>query len=176
MRPLWLVIAVIFALVAGFAVMPFVEEFLAVDECLDAGGSFNYLRGSCDFAMSHPFLPYSQRYSANILAVCVEVGISAVALWIGLRRTDWSRLAMRKPSIRVLVLYCRAIALLVPTGVVMVMLAIETLLDPHWITALRDVVTVLVLEGVLALLFLLGLVFLADATASAERWPPSMEL
>jgi hypothetical protein len=31
-----------------------VAQFFAVDRCLDAGGSFNYSAGACDFANSHP--------------------------------------------------------------------------------------------------------------------------
>jgi hypothetical protein len=33
---------------------PAVSEFLAVDQCLDAGGSFNGASGICDLQESHP--------------------------------------------------------------------------------------------------------------------------
>jgi hypothetical protein len=34
-----------------------VRAFLAVDACLDDGGSFDYLVGICDFAANHPAHP-----------------------------------------------------------------------------------------------------------------------
>lgn len=45
-------------LFGGFVVgWPATAEFLAIDACLDAGGSFNYAQSVCDFRTSHPYSP-----------------------------------------------------------------------------------------------------------------------
>jgi hypothetical protein len=42
-------------LIAALLLLAFVVwQFFAVDACLDAGGSFNYLARQCDMAVSHP--------------------------------------------------------------------------------------------------------------------------
>ena len=47
-------------------IWPAVSEFLAVDRCLDAGGSFNYLLGSCDLAANHPYLGVWERHGLSL--------------------------------------------------------------------------------------------------------------
>ena len=42
-----------FLLCAAIAVgWPAISEFMTIDTCLDAGGSLNYVRGSCDLQQS----------------------------------------------------------------------------------------------------------------------------
>jgi hypothetical protein len=44
------------------ATMIYVSEAVAVDDCLDVGGSFNYETMTCDFERSHPYVPFSARH------------------------------------------------------------------------------------------------------------------
>jgi hypothetical protein len=41
--------------------MPRVSEFLAVDACLDEGGSYDHVKGECDYMNNHPYPPGSPR-------------------------------------------------------------------------------------------------------------------
>ena len=41
-------------LVSVSAAWRVVSDYIAVDSCLDLGGSFNYVRSVCDFSASHP--------------------------------------------------------------------------------------------------------------------------
>ncbi len=49
----WLVFGAISVICFVFAWQE-MEEFLAIDACLDAGGSFDYQTRACDFEVSHP--------------------------------------------------------------------------------------------------------------------------
>lgn len=49
-----MVLAIGAFLFAAVLTWPAVSEFLAVDGCLDAGGSFDYALGRCDFVTNHP--------------------------------------------------------------------------------------------------------------------------
>jgi hypothetical protein len=40
----------------------YLGEAVAVDNCLDMGGSFNYGTMSCDFEMNHPYIPFKIRH------------------------------------------------------------------------------------------------------------------
>jgi len=40
----------------------FVNEFMAVDTCLDRGGSYDYRNMRCDFEQSHQYISFSERY------------------------------------------------------------------------------------------------------------------
>ena len=50
-------------MVAGafVALRPRVVEFLAVDSCLDHGGSYDYVRRECDHVKNHPYVAWSTR-------------------------------------------------------------------------------------------------------------------
>jgi hypothetical protein len=61
-------------LVLAFA---YIREALAVDSALDAGASWDYVAGRADFAESHPFIPFAERYKTFIL---VATGSLAAAL------------------------------------------------------------------------------------------------
>jgi hypothetical protein len=49
-------------------------EFLAVDRCLDAGGSFDYRELTCDFSESHSYVAFPARRPELILAGIVGSG------------------------------------------------------------------------------------------------------
>jgi hypothetical protein len=44
----------------------YVREWLAVDSCLDVGGSFDYALLACDHTTVHPYVPYRQRHPASL--------------------------------------------------------------------------------------------------------------
>ena len=49
--------------VAGAVALPYARESLAVDSCLDTGGSFNYDVGVCDHNQNHPYVPFTARHT-----------------------------------------------------------------------------------------------------------------
>jgi hypothetical protein len=67
------------ALALGLPVISCSREMVVVDQCLDGGGSFDYISGICDDQHSHPFISFPSRH-APLLAFS---GIGAV-LAIGL--------------------------------------------------------------------------------------------
>ena len=42
-------------------------EFLAVDQCLDSGGSYDYAAMACDHEESHPYVPLLDRRGSLLL-------------------------------------------------------------------------------------------------------------
>lgn len=56
-------------------------EHLAVDSCLDYGGSYDYIVGACDLIESHPYLPILHRHGFRIagFAVFLLLGLAAFA-------------------------------------------------------------------------------------------------
>ena len=73
----------------------FVSEFLEVDRCLDAGGSFNYASGQCDFKSNHPYVSFWSRYWSW---VAIVLAITAAALGLHLRqRSHASKLRTGAP-------------------------------------------------------------------------------
>jgi hypothetical protein len=57
----------IFIVVAIISAALSVKEFLAVDSCLDSGGSFDYESGTCDKLNSHPYAPNTFLWTAALL-------------------------------------------------------------------------------------------------------------
>ncbi len=55
-------------------------EFIAVDACLDRGGSYNYATGVCDFTESHPFAP-QPRTASLWLALAFGAGELVLLFW-----------------------------------------------------------------------------------------------
>jgi hypothetical protein len=51
-----------------------VGTLLAVDSCLDAGGSFNYAAGVCDFDHSHAYTAQGNSACFSVAAVLAVVG------------------------------------------------------------------------------------------------------
>jgi hypothetical protein len=78
----WLVVAGILGVLAVLIAAPFLSEFLAVDGCLDSGGSFDYTANACDDQTSHPFIPYSQRHPHSLAmfsGVAAMFGVAVIA-------------------------------------------------------------------------------------------------
>jgi hypothetical protein len=69
----------------------YVMEFLAVDDCLDHGGSFDYSAGRCDFAQNHSFVPFHDRHDFLL-------GASGAGLLIGVTTFAASRGQRRKTA------------------------------------------------------------------------------
>jgi hypothetical protein len=63
---------------------PFVT-YLAVDGCLDAGGSFYYELNVCDFEGSHPYEPRDDMVRTSLACL---LGLLGAALVIGARRAS----------------------------------------------------------------------------------------
>ena len=83
---------VLIVLGGALAVWPalgYVREFVAVDSCLDAGGSFDYAHSRCDRAEAHPFVPYSERHPDSLRAAAVGGAVVAsgiVMVWLDPKR------------------------------------------------------------------------------------------
>ena len=85
------------ALLAAALYMPlragliYLGESVAVDNCLDMGGSFNYETLTCDFEKSHPYVPFDARHP-NIFktaGLCFITGIVLFAgTWLFLKRNN----------------------------------------------------------------------------------------
>ena len=71
------VIGIALLLLAAIVAWPAASEFVAVDACLDAGGSFNYVVGACDFQQSHPYAPFVG-HSPWLLLVAGAVAIGGL--------------------------------------------------------------------------------------------------
>jgi hypothetical protein len=56
-----------------------ISTFLAVDSCLDAGGSFDYTSHECDFESSHPYVP--ENHSTR-LGLAFGLALTGVAVTI----------------------------------------------------------------------------------------------
>jgi hypothetical protein len=61
-----LVLIVLGGALALWPALGYVREFVAVDSCLDAGGSFDYAHSRCDRAEPHPFVAYSERHPNSL--------------------------------------------------------------------------------------------------------------
>ena len=75
----------------GAVAVSYAREFVAVDSCLDAGGSFDYSRMECDYRANHPYIRYSVRHPwAEFVAASgglIAVGGLALVLWL----RKWNR-------------------------------------------------------------------------------------
>ena len=58
--------------------LDYMREFLAVDVCLDSGGSYDYSRSACDTEFGHEFVPYVDRHPAAVGVALL--GLVAVAI------------------------------------------------------------------------------------------------
>jgi hypothetical protein len=69
----------------GIVAVSYAKEFLAVDSCLDSGGSFDYSRRECDHQSNHPFVRYSERHpAAELIAASgalVAIGGLTLMIW-----------------------------------------------------------------------------------------------
>lgn len=60
----------------------YVQDFVRVDDCLDSGGSYDYVRGVCDHAVAHQYIPFLARYRMFASVTLLSV---AAALVLALR-------------------------------------------------------------------------------------------
>ena len=76
--------------VAGIAVVsavallwPLATEFMAVDACIDGGGSFDYTRSICDREQNHSYVPLYERQGFRIAGslTLVIFGVILAAPW-----------------------------------------------------------------------------------------------
>jgi hypothetical protein len=76
-------VAAVLALVLALGLAwPFASEFFAIDRCLDAGGSFDYAKIQCDFAVNHPYVPTWDRHGFSLLAAFgLAIVACAVVMW-----------------------------------------------------------------------------------------------
>jgi hypothetical protein len=54
------------------------STFFAVDSCLDAGGSFDYVKGVCDYTRSHPYLARDSTARISVAALLAIGGLAAI--------------------------------------------------------------------------------------------------
>ena len=69
-----------------FLGITYVREALLADSCLDSGGSFDYLRMTCDRELSHTFIPYYQRHGALFAIAVIATLVAAFYLIISGRK------------------------------------------------------------------------------------------
>ena len=73
-------------------VVTYASEFIAVDRCLDSGGSYDYRRHTCDHERNHPHLAFATRHPrliAAIPAAAIASGVLVVgALLMFVSRTS----------------------------------------------------------------------------------------
>lgn len=83
LRPSTIAIAACLLLAAGpWTPVAFIytSEWLAVDRCLDSGGSFDYDTMRCDYAANHPYVPFAQRHLGLVAVMAYLRMTSAIAL------------------------------------------------------------------------------------------------
>lgn len=54
----------------------YAREIMLVDRCLDSGGSFDYVRMSCDLEANHPYVSHGER---NIITMTAALAALLVA-------------------------------------------------------------------------------------------------
>lgn len=66
----------------------YASDFIAVDRCLDGGGSYDYTRGACDQERSHPYISFASRYPrlVSTFRPLLLVGSALLVAGILLRR------------------------------------------------------------------------------------------
>ena len=74
------------ALAAG-PVVTYVNELLAVDACLDAGGAYDYVQSRCDQTDTHPVIPYSTRHPISVVSTTVGGLVFAIGVIARFRRS-----------------------------------------------------------------------------------------
>jgi hypothetical protein len=82
----FLVAGAILILVAGYLAWQPVSLFLAVDGCMDQGGSFDYVTQTCDFETSHPYVSHDES-DRNYFLAAIVVGVFGLASMVIARRS-----------------------------------------------------------------------------------------
>lgn len=62
----------------AFVAVPFVNEFIDAERCLDAGGSYNYVDAACDRSRTHEFIPYIRRHPIAVPAAAVGLALAGI--------------------------------------------------------------------------------------------------
>jgi hypothetical protein len=70
--------------VAMLAACPPIKQFLGMDACLDAGGSYDSIQGRCSMTTSHPYIPMHRTQGLFMV-------VSAISLALALLSYVWSR-------------------------------------------------------------------------------------
>jgi len=70
----------------AFSGASYVREYLAVDGCLDSGGSFDYRTAGCDHQQSHPYVPYVERHPRSIPVAAAAAALGAIGTLLLVRR------------------------------------------------------------------------------------------
>jgi hypothetical protein len=67
---------------AWIVIWPLLAQFVAIDGCLDAGGSYDYINSVCDFTENHEYFPVFDRQGFRIVGFLVfsVLGILALAI------------------------------------------------------------------------------------------------
>ena len=58
----------------------YIREVVALDVCLDAGGSYDYVESRCDHTRSHPSMGYPQRHPASVAAAALGAFLFAAGI------------------------------------------------------------------------------------------------
>jgi hypothetical protein len=69
----------------GYLATDYAAEFLAVDSCLDSGGSYDYDKNKCDKKDKHEYSPYSQR-KQDLILTCVGLSLLGSVVLFQLRQ------------------------------------------------------------------------------------------
>lgn len=68
-----------------FVAVPYVQEFIQADRCLDEGGSFDYADRACDHSTNRPYVPYTQRHPLSASLALLGFGLTAAGILIARR-------------------------------------------------------------------------------------------
>jgi len=63
-------------------IWPLLAQLVAIDGCLDAGGSYDYINSVCDFTENHEYLPVFDRQGFRIVGFLAFLVLGILALAI----------------------------------------------------------------------------------------------
>jgi hypothetical protein len=66
-------------LIAVFAAWPLAKELLAIDACLDVGGSYDSVRAQCSMLVSYPYTPLYRTRGFFIFASAIAALLAALS-------------------------------------------------------------------------------------------------
>ncbi len=67
----------------------YISETIAVDSCLDSGGSFNYDTMQCDHRTNHPYVPFERRHPGMMRSLRIRASFLAPLGLLGLALIVW---------------------------------------------------------------------------------------
>ena len=68
---LWPAAGLVLVAFAAWFVFPVIYDLLAIDSCLDRGGSFNHALSACDFSTNHPSISTLSRQGFRLTAFVI---------------------------------------------------------------------------------------------------------